>query len=42
MHLVVIFFLTFGYIGLEIVSVELDDPFGGKLIYLEASVFHWI
>jgi predicted membrane chloride channel (bestrophin family) len=30
MHLVVIFFLTFGYIGLEVVSVELDDPFGGK------------
>jgi predicted membrane chloride channel (bestrophin family) len=28
MHLVVIFFLTFGYIGLEVVSVELDDPFG--------------
>lgn len=24
----IVFFLTFGFIGLEIVSIELDDPFG--------------
>lgn len=27
-HVVVIFFLTYGYIGLEFVAVELDEPFG--------------
>lgn len=27
-HNVVIFFLTFGFMGLEYVSIELDDPFG--------------
>lgn len=26
--LVVVFFLTFGFIGMEFVSIELDDPFG--------------
>lgn len=27
-HCIVIFILTFGFMGLEIVSIELDDPFG--------------
>jgi hypothetical protein len=27
-HCVVIFFLTYGFMGLEYVSIELDDPFG--------------
>jgi predicted membrane chloride channel (bestrophin family) len=27
-YLVVVFFLTYGFIGLELVSIELDDPFG--------------
>lgn len=27
-HCIVIFLLTYGFMGLEIVSVELDDPFG--------------
>jgi predicted membrane chloride channel (bestrophin family) len=27
-HLIVIFFLTYGFMGLEYVSIELDDPFG--------------
>ena len=26
--LFVIFFLTFGFIGLELVSIEMDDPYG--------------
>lgn len=28
-HCIVIFFLTYGFMGLEYVSIELDDPFGG-------------
>lgn len=28
-HLLVIFFLTYGFVGLEIIALELDDPFGG-------------
>jgi predicted membrane chloride channel (bestrophin family) len=27
-HCIVIFILTFGFMGLEIISIELDDPFG--------------
>jgi hypothetical protein len=27
-HCIVIFFLTYGFMGLEYVSIELDDPFG--------------
>jgi predicted membrane chloride channel (bestrophin family) len=27
-HFVVVFFLTFGFVGMEQVSIELDDPFG--------------
>ena len=27
-HSVVIFFLTFGFMGMEYVAIELDDPFG--------------
>ena len=27
-HCVVIFFLTYGFMGLEFVSIELDNPFG--------------
>ena len=30
MHLLVIFFLTYGFVGLEIISIEMDDPFGGE------------
>lgn len=36
-HLVVIFFLTYGFVGLEIVAVELDDPFGGTVVNTEYS-----
>mmetsp|Transcript_14458 Transcript_14458/g.20816 ORF Transcript_14458/g.20816 Transcript_14458/m.20816 type:complete len:121 (-) Transcript_14458:36-398(-) len=28
-HCVVIFFLTYGFMGVEYTSIELDDPFGG-------------
>ena len=24
----IVFFITYGFIGLELVSIELDDPFG--------------
>ena len=34
-HLLVIFFVTYGFVGLEIVAVELDDPFGGTLVTIE-------
>mmetsp|Transcript_29300 Transcript_29300/g.44335 ORF Transcript_29300/g.44335 Transcript_29300/m.44335 type:complete len:379 (-) Transcript_29300:217-1353(-) len=27
-HYIVIFFLTYGYLGIEFVAIELDDPFG--------------
>lgn len=27
-HCVVVFFLTFAFIGLEYVAMEIDDPFG--------------
>ena len=27
-HCVVVFLLTYGFMGLELVSIELDDPFG--------------
>ena len=27
-HIIVVFFLTFGFMGVETVSIELDNPFG--------------
>lgn len=27
-HVITIFILTYGYVGLEMVAIELDDPFG--------------
>lgn len=27
-HCVLVFLLTYGFVGLELVSIELDDPFG--------------
>jgi Bestrophin, RFP-TM, chloride channel len=30
--LVVLFIVTYGFIGLELISVELDDPFGDDVI----------
>lgn len=30
--LVVLFIVTYGFIGLELISIELDDPFGDDVI----------
>jgi len=30
-HCIIVFFLTFGFMGLEHVSIELDDPFGNDV-----------
>ena len=27
-HCIVVFLITYGFMGLELVSIELDDPFG--------------
>lgn len=27
-YLLVVFFFTYGFIGLELISIEMDDPFG--------------
>jgi ion channel-forming bestrophin family protein len=34
--LVVLFIVTYGFIGLELISVELDDPFGDDAIDFDA------
>ena len=39
-HCLVVFFLTFAFIGLEYVAMEVDDPFGDDANDVRSALFY--